>query len=51
MAAGSGVIMGHERVEKISESLRDYFAPGAEESAYQEVARCLRFARGILDDG
>ena len=38
-AAGRGVIMGREGAMKITVLLRDYFAPDAVESAYQEVAR------------
>ena len=38
-AAGSDVVMDHDGVDRISELLRDYSAPGAAGSVYQEGVR------------
>ena len=42
MAAGGDVAKGHERAKKIMLLARDFFAPGAAESVYREVAHFLR---------
>ena len=43
MAARSGVVMGHDEVKKISEMLRDCFAPETADSTNQEVICFLQF--------
>ena len=45
MAAGRDVLMDHDGAKKISALLRDYFAPEAVGSVYQEVVQFLQFKR------
>ena len=45
MAGESDVIAGPDGAKRISELLRDYFAPEALDSVYQEVVRFSQFGR------